>query len=422
MRELKHIFILTLVFCGFSVSAQTTLQYCIELAEKNSPQAQLLPLIKEAENIQIGALNKNLLPQASLAGQATWQSAVTSLPISLPNISVPSISKDQYKATLDLTQNIWDGGLTKGQKKLVSATANTDSKSIENNIYQLKEQISNLYFGVLLADKQLANTEISRNDLESQAKKIQANLQNGTAIKGNVLMIEARLIELKQIQREIKSRKLAALKGLSILTGKEFSETTILEEPQNQVIQDTNIDRPELKLLDAQKELSEANKSLIKAKYAPKVNLFATGGYGRPGLNFLSPDFSTYFIGGLALKIPLSHLYLKTQNSDLRQLDINKEKIDRQKELFLQQTNLKLASQNEDVAKLQDQIKEDARLIEIREYMKKTAENKLENGIITVSDYISEVDNEATAKQNLSLHQVQLLQIINNIKITKGKM
>ena len=421
MNKLKHIFIV-IVFCNFSISAQTTLQSCIELAEKNSPQAQLLALVKEAENVQIGALNKNLLPQASLGGQATWQSAVTSLPISLPNISVPTISKDQYKATLDLTQNIWDGGLIKGQKKLASATANTDSRSIENNIYQLKEQISNLYFGVLLANKQLTNTEIIRNDLESQSKKIQANLQNGTAIKGNVLMIEARLIELKQIQREIKSRKLAALKGLSILTGKEFSENTILETPQNQALEKSNIDRPELKLFDAQKDLSEANKSLIRAKYAPRVNLFATGGYGRPGLNFLSPDFSTYFIGGLAFKIPLSHLYLKTQNSDLRQLDINKEKIDRQKELFLQQTNLKLASQNEEAAKLQDQIKEDARLIEIREYIKKTAENKLENGIITVSDYITEVDNEATAKQNLSLHQVQLLQIINNIKITKGNL
>ena len=421
MNKLKHIFIV-IVFCNFSISAQTTLQSCIELAEKNNPQTQLLSLVKEAENAQIGALNKNWLPQASLGGQATWQSAVTSLPISLPNISVPTIPKDQYKATLDVTQNIWDGGLTKGQKKIASATANTDSRSIENSIYQLKEQISNLYFGILLADKQLANTEITRNDLESQSKKIQANLQNGTAIKGNVLMIEARLIELKQIQREIKSRKLAALKGLSILTRKEFSENTVLETPQIQAIAESNIDRPELKLFDAQKDLSEANKSLIKAKYAPKVNLFATGGYGRPGLNFLSPDFSTYFIGGLALKIPLSHLYLKTQNSDLRQLDINKEKIDRQKELFLQQTNLKLASQNEDVAKLQDQIKEDTRLIEIREYMKKTAENKLENGIITVSDFISEVDNEATAKQNLSLHQVQLLQIINNIKITKGKL
>jgi hypothetical protein len=107
--------------------------------------------------------------------------------------------------------------------------------------------------------------------------------------------------------------------------------------------------------------------------------------------------------------------------ADIRQIDIGKAKIEKQRALFLQQTQLKLASQKEDLAKLQDQIKEDLRLIEIREYMKKTAEKRLENGVITVSDYISEVDNEAIAKQNLSLHQIQLLQIVNNIKITTGK-
>jgi hypothetical protein len=114
---------------------------------------------------------------------------VTSLPISLPNLTVPTISKDQYKATLDLTQTIWDGGTTKGQKKLASASANTDSRSIENNLYQLKEQISNLYFGVLLADKQFKNAEFTRNDLENQLKKLQANVQNGTVYYAQELSI-----------------------------------------------------------------------------------------------------------------------------------------------------------------------------------------------------------------------------------------
>ncbi|WP_435354598.1 TolC family protein [Emticicia sp. SJ17W-69] len=420
MNKYKLIFTLCLLCRTLWLSAQTTLQSCIDLAEKNSPQAQLLPLVKEAEAVQIGVLNKNLLPQASLGGQATWQSAVTSLPISLPNISVPTISKDQYKATLDVTQSLWDGGATKSQKQLAIASANADTRSIENSLYQTREQISNLYFGALLAEKQLKNSETTKNDLENQLKKQSANVDNGTAIKSNVMMLEARLIELKQQQREIRSRKLAALKGLSILTGKDFTENVILEEPHLALIETATIDRPELKFYDAQKDLAEANKLAIKSKYSPKINLFATGGYGRPGLNMLSPDFSTYFIGGISLRVPLSNFYLKTKDSDLRQIDINKEKIERQKEVFLQQTQLKLASQNEDFAKLQDQIKEDQRLIEIRTYMKQTAENRLENGVITVSDFISEVDNEVIAKQNLSLHQIQLMQIINNIKITKG--
>lgn len=420
MKQLSTLLTLLLLLKGLLVSGQTSLQSCIDLAERNNPQAKLLPLVSEAEALQIAALNKNYLPQTSIGGQATWQSAVTSLPISLPNINVPTISKDQYKATLELNQTIWDGGVTKSQKQVAMANANADSRSIESNLYQIREQISNLYFGVLLADKQFQNTEIIKNDIESQIKKQSANLDNGTAIKSNLMMLEARLIELKQQQREIKSRKLAALKGLSILTGKEFLENTTLEEPRLALAENSSIERPELKFFDAQKSLAEANKLAVKSKYAPKLNLFATGGYGRPGLNMLSPDFATYFIGGVSLRVPLSNFYLKTKTSDLRQIDINKEKIEQQKALFLQQTQLKLVNQNEDFLKLQDQIKEDQRLIEIRGYMKKIAENRLENGMITVSDYISEVDNESIAKQNLSLHQIQQMQIINNIKILKG--
>ena len=421
MDRLKWIFTLSLLCRSLVVTGQTTLQACIELAEKNNPQSALLPLVKEAEAIQVGILNKSYLPQLSLGGQATWQSAVTSFPIALPNISVPTIPKDQYKTTIDLTQYLWDGGLTKSQKRVATATATAESRSIENSLYQTKEQISNLYFGALLAEKQLLNTEIVRNDLESQQKKLKASVENGTAIRSNVMIIEARLIELKQQQREIVSRKLAAFQGLSILTGMQFSESTALVAPTLDLTNDFAINRPELIYFDAQQEVSEANKSLVRSKYAPKINLFGTGGYGRPGLNFLSPDFTTYFIGGVALKVPLTHFFTKAIDADIRQIDIGKAKIEKQRALFLQQTQLKLASQKEDLAKLQDQIKEDTRLIEIREYMKKTAEKRLENGVITVSDYISEVDSEAIAKQNLSLHQIQLLQIVNNIKITTGK-
>jgi outer membrane protein TolC len=422
--KIKYSFIFCfLLFNTITGLAQTTLQNCIDLAIKNNPQNQLLPLVKETEALQLKALSKNVLPQASLGGQATWQSEVTGLAISIPNFNVPTVSKDQYKATLDLNQSIWDGGMTKSQKTLASATANADTKNIENNLFQTKEQVSNLYFGVLLAEKQLTNTDIIKNDLENQLKKQQANLQNGTVIRSNVMMLEARLLELKQQQREIISRKSAALKGLSILTGKEFDEksTFTLEEPSNYLINENGIERPELKAFEAQKELAEANKMVVRAKYAPKINLFATGGYGRPGLNFLSPDFTTYFIGGLTFRIPLSHFYTKTNESDFKQIKINQHKIDTQKEIFLQNLQLRLASQKEEVAKLQDQIVEDQKLIDIRAYMKNTAEKKLENGVITMSDYLTEVDNESIAKQNLSLHQIQLLQGLNNLKITLGK-
>jgi outer membrane protein TolC len=414
------LFTLLIVLNTIFLNAQITLEKCISLAEKNTPSTQLLLLVAETEALQINALNKNLLPQTSIGGQASWQSTVTGLTIKLPNIEIKTIPKDQYKATFDINQTIWDGGQLKSQKKLATANANVETKNIENSIYQIKEQVSNLYFGALLADKQYVSAEITKNDLENQLKKLTANVQNGLAIKSNVWALEAKLIELSQFQREIKSRKIAALNSLTILTGIIFNENTFLEQPSNSVNDSENINRPELKVFESQQNLAEANKSVINSRYTPKLNLFGTGGYGRPGLNFLSPDFKTYFIGGLNLRIPISQFYTKSKDSDFRQIDINKLKIDKQKELFLQQISLKLSNLNEDASKISDQIIEDKKLVEIREQIKKSAQNRLDNGVITLSDFLTEVDNEAMAKQNMILHQIQLLQVKNAINITKG--
>jgi outer membrane protein TolC len=415
--------LLTFLIClrlSLNVFGQITLEQCIDLATKNNPQTSLLGLVKESEILQINALNKNLLPQTSIGGQATWQSAVTSLNIKFPGVDVPVIPKDQYKTTIELSQTLWDGGQLKSQKQLAMASSKTEIRGIENNLYQTKEVISNLYFGILLAEKQYLNTETIKSDLESQLKKIDNNVANGTATKGNSLAIQAKLIELNQTEREIKSRKLAAIQGINILTGLTINESSILEQPINENNVVVMVDRPELKLFDAQSEYAEANKSLIKSKYMPRLNLFGTGGYGRPGLNFLSPNFTTYFIGGVNLRIPITQLYSKTKDIDYKIIDINKAKIEKQKETFLQQINLKLSSLKEEISKLKDQIDEDQKLIIIRSQIKKSTQNKLDNGIITMSEYLSEIDNETLAKQNLALHQIQLQQVYNTIKITQG--
>ncbi len=418
------IFLILICFTPFGtrLKAQFSLPKLITLAEKNAPQAKLLPIINESEAIQLSALNKNLLPQTMLGGQASWQSAVTSFPIKLPNIEVPIIPKDQYKFTLDINQTIWDGGQLKSQKLLTTANANAETKSVESTLYQIKEQVANLYFVAILSEKQLQSTEITKNELESNLKRLNANVQNGTATKSNALAFEAKLIEIRQIQREIISKKLAALGSLSILTGLELNENTVLE-PEFGAISDKNsleINRPELNYFEAQKMAINANKEVANARYRPKLNLFGTGGYGRPGLNFLLPDFSAYFIGGLSLKIPISQLYTRTKEADFQLIDLNKLKIDKQKESFLQQINMKTASLKEEAAKLEYQIIEDKKLIEIRDQMKNSAQNRLNNGIITVSEYLGELDNELLAKQNMILHQIQLMQVFNNLNLVRG--
>jgi outer membrane protein TolC len=413
------------LFCavnfGFAQS-KITLEQCLDLSESHHPNAANLPLIRQTADLQVRLLNSNYLPQSSLGGQASWQSEVTSVPISLPNVSISPPPKDQYRATLDVVQNIWDGGVLSKQKEMALASAKAEEQKLVTDLYQIKEQVSGLYFGILFAEKQIENAQILRKDLESKSEKMRAAISNGTAIKSNLLAIDAKLLEVDQLLTDAQKRKKSSVEALELLTGKTLGETTVFELPLSVPMTVQDISRPELLLLDSQKSVLDINQEMVKAKNLPKISAFATGGYGKPGLNFLANSFGTYFIGGVNLKVPLSFLYSGSQSNEIQQIKISQQKIDTQKESFILATKIKLSNQNQEIERLESLVSTDAKILEIRKQIKQTAEAQLDNGIITASDFLTELTNEDIAKQNSILHEVQLLQAKFNLKIISGNL
>lgn len=396
-----------------------TLDECYRQAETHSPQAGQTRLIQEATELQLKLLNRNFMPQSRLNGQATWQSDVTSVPIKLPNFEITPPPKDQYKLTLDVTQSIWDGGTIQKQKAVAVANQLADQQKVTVDLYQLREQVSGLYFGALFAERQLKNFDILDKELRAKLAKTKASVQNGIAIRSNILALEARILEVEQLVLETQTRRTASLEALSLLTGANIDVNTSLQLP-TVATNSVDINRPELKWFDAQKQTLSVSEKLVKAKNLPKLSAFATGGYGRPGLNFLSTEFKTYFIGGVQLQISLSHLYTNSQAIEVQQLRVNQQRVEKQKENFLLATQVRMASQRQEVSRLQALVESDRKLIDIRATMRKAAESQLENGIITASDYLTELDNEDSARQNLILHEVQLLQAQNNLRLSSG--
>lgn len=406
------------VSLGHTQSA-LTLDECYRQAETHSPQSGQTRLIQEATELQLKLLNRNFMPQSRLNGQATWQSDVTSVPIKLPNFEITPPPKDQYKLTLDVTQTIWDGGTVQKQKAVAVANQLADQQKVTVDLYQLREQVSGLYFGALFAERQLKNFDILDKELRAKLAKTKASVQNGIAIRSNILALEARILEVEQMVLETQKRRTASLEALSLLTGIAIDANTTLQLP-TVATNSLDMNRPELKWFDAQKQTLSVSEKLVKAKNLPKLSAFATGGYGRPGLNFLSTEFKTYFIGGVQLQIPLSHLYTNSQAIEVQQLRVNQQRIEKQKENFVLATQVRMASQRQEVSRLQALVESDRKLIDIRSTIRKAAESQLENGIITASDYLTELDNEDSARQNLILHEVQLLQAQNNLRLSAG--
>ncbi|WP_304233456.1 TolC family protein [Jiulongibacter sediminis] len=401
--------------------AQHSLDELINTARIHHPQQAQMALIKESTELKLKEISGAYLPQSTLGGQATWQSEVTSISIPLPGIDIQPPPQDQYKLTLDLQQNIWDGGLTAARKAQAKTDQVVQENSIATELIKVEEQVSQLFFGAIIADKQRTNANLLLDDLQARMKVVKAAVENGVATRPSLLDLRAKELELRQKMAEIDQMKKSVMESLSLLTGKTLDSNTPLSEDVFTSGSEGENNRPELAFLSAKQSSLLVGEQLIKAKNAPKLALFATGGYGRPGLNFLARDFSPYFIGGVSLKIPISHLYTGGQKTEIQQLQVAQKQLDAQKEGFLLATEIQKSKQENELERLRQLISGDDELIDIREQLIRTAETQLDNGVITSADYLVELNKLDQARQNKAIHEVQLLQTRQNIRLLLGQ-
>ncbi|HOJ90725.1 MAG TPA: TolC family protein [Saprospiraceae bacterium] len=394
-----------------------TIDSCFEMAKRNFPLVKQYALIDKSKSYSIDNANKSYLPQFNIGGQATYQSEVTHIPISLPNVKVSELSKDQYKLYGEVSQAVTDLFTTKDYRELISANAEIEGQKIEVELYKLKERISNLFFGILLIDAQIQQTELLKKDIQSGIDKVSVAIAYGTALKSSADNLKAELLKANQRTIELKSNRSGYAAMLSYFIDQTVDETTFLIKPSPQIILSA-INRPELKLFDLQKRTFEVQNKLIKAKNLPRLNLFLQGGLGRPALNMLSNDVNLYYLAGLRLNWNLAGLY--TYKNEKQILSLNQKGLDIQKEIFLFNTNVILHQQNSEVSKMQELIETDNSIITLRESIKNKTKVQLENGTATSTDYLIDVNAQDQAAQNLILHQIQFLMTQYNYQITSG--
>lgn len=422
---MKKIFLLFLVLpFGEALAQQAdtiSLNNCRQLAIANYPLIKQKDLLSEAAGLKIKNLNMNYFPQVSLNGQATYQSAVTEIPKISPMFDFPSMSKDQYKVTLDVNQTIWDGGTTSAQKKLENSNLLADQMNVDVEMAKIKERVNQIYFNILLAQQ---NEKVVRNiqeELKSKLKKTEAGIKDEVALQSNADILKAEIIKTEQQLIELSNAKSASLKMLSEFINRTLSETTELIIPEGPVIEPVyDNKRLEMQLLDLQMNKLDISKSLVNTKVMPRFFAFGQGGYGRPGFNMLSNDFDFFYIVGAKLNWNISGFY--QSGREKRVIEIQKNILNTQKETF--DKNLKIASQKDaaDIAKYKQLISKDDEIISLRQNITRTASTQLENGVITATEYVTELNAEMLARLNLELHKIQLKMAEINYLNSMGKL
>lgn len=390
---------------------------CFAMAKKNIPLSKQYTWIDRSEEYAVENINKGLLPRVNLIGQATYQSDVTQITIPLPNIETPTLPKGQYKIYGEVQQPITDLITIKEQRKWVAANAAVETQKVEVEMYKLRERINQLYFGILLIDEQMKQLALLASDIQSGIDKTDVSIKNGTAIKSNLDNLQAELLTTNQRVEELQAGRKAFVDMLSYYIGVPISENTKFEIPITRVNAAT-INRPELKLFELQKTTFDLQNDLVEAKKLPRFSVFVQGGIGRPALNILKEEAQGYYIAGLRFNWDLSSFYTNNREKQINAL--NQKQIETQREMFLFNTNLSLSQQNAEIAKIQALMKTDNQIIALRESVKRTTKIQLENGTATANDYLIALNAEDKARQNLIVHQMQLLMAQYNYLNTTG--
>lgn len=405
--------------------AQLSIEACYEKARANYPLIKQYGLIEKTKEYNLSNAAKGYLPQVTFSAQATYQSDVTEIPINLDaigltGVEIPSVSQDQYKMELALSQTLWDGGAIRSERKTLRTQAEVDQRDMDVSMYAINERVNQLYFGVLLAEAQLEQNKVLQAELRRNCDQVSSYIKNGIANQSDLDAIQVDLLKAKQTEAQFEHTKRAYREMLSRLIGEEIGEETRLVKPEAVRPLTKENNRPELELYQARIRNLRAQDSRITAGMMPKLGLFVTGGYGKPGLDMFEDKFKAYYLAGVKLSWNLGSLY--TRKNDRRKIQTGIRSIETQRETFLFNTSLDVAQRNATIDKYIDQLKYDDEIIALRGSVKRASEAKMANGTLSGTDLTRDIHAEQSAIQDKILHEMELLQAIYNLKyVTNNK-
>lgn len=426
MKKVIQATAILLVLLAATPSAAITIDECHRMATENYPMVKQYGLVEMSTDYSISNAKRNYLPRISISAQATYQSEVVEFSPEIQNmfstfgVNYAGIDKDQYRATIELQQNIWDGGISKAQRKKAEAEGTSSARSIETEIYSINERIDQLYFGILILKARQEQNIKLRELLKSNCDKIEGMLRNGTATQSDYDAVRAEQLAAEQDYRRITASCKAYCNMLSLFTGKEITPDTEFTLPEAIYDPDAENRRPELSLIDARISELDAEEFALKRASNPKIGAFAQGFYGNTGLNMFKDmtehRWSANYIVGIKLQWDISQYY--TRRNTKNKITLARQQLLNNKETFLFNSDIKRKEIEGEIDKMHEIMHKDDEIIKLRRSVREAAESKYRNGVIYISDLLREITLENNAEIAGKLNRIELAKEIYRLKNT----
>ena len=307
---------------------------------------------------------------------------------------------------------------SRNQKEMTRLQGVVESAQNEVSMYSVRQRVNEMYFALLLLDEQILLNKDLQALLNGNEKKLASLYKKGTAAEVDYLNVKAERLNVEQQMTSLQSQRQTVARMLSVFCGIEVKK---LVKPEVVGTSAEN-NRPELRLIDSQIRLANAQERALHSALLPRLGVFASGFYGYPGYNMFEDmmhrKWSLNGMVGARLTWNIGAFY--THKSDKAKLKLMRQSAENSREVFLFNNNLEQIRQDENISRYRKLMAEDEEIISIRSSIRKAAESKLAHGIIDVNDLVREINAENATRVQRSVHEIEMLKEIYNQKYTKN--
>jgi outer membrane protein TolC len=237
-------------------------------------------------------------------------------------------------------------------------------------------------------------------------------VREGAALPADAAAVEVALLQRQQDQDSLRANRVAALKRLSSLTGRDIRETETLVPPDLHAAvtaarqKNDSRNRPEFVQFARTHDRLAREQDAVAQHDRPGVSAFARGGIGRPGLNFIDDQFEAYGIVGVQL-----HWRAwagGTSSRDSQALALQQQIAAADEAAFAKALERATDTDATSIDRLQRAIDLDDHIVALREQIVRTSDIRFREGVLTASEYIDRTTELLDAQYARAGHRVEL--------------
>lgn len=394
-------------------------------AVQHDPRARQLQLLTAQSALRQQDIDATRLPTIGASAQAQYQSQVITIPFQLPNgATIPVPWRDTYDAHLSAQQPLYDPTVN-ARRGVERAQLAASEASVRSSLFTLRQNVNDAYFGALLQQAQIEEQQVAITDLEAQRNVAADRVKQGMALPSEVEMLEAELLNRRQTVATLGAGRDASLVVLADLTGKRVMGASTLAIPdlaaevtRARASFDTLSSRPEYTQFAMNRDVLRQQQASLGATELPKVSAFGRAGYGRPALDPLARDFSTYWLAGV--QVDWTPWNWGTTRRDRDALAIQQQIVESDEAAFRQSVQRSVARDVAAMDQLQHSLTDDDTIVAVRERILRETGFRFREGVITSADYVSRETDLLNARLARAAHRVQLAQARANFLTTLG--